>query len=351
DLEFNETMCRTIAKYFKYFKGVVEGNGKRLSVCSPKTTCLFSSIYHSVIRNLKIHNNTGSRGLLLAEDVTHSTFQNVELSGVITVEESSGGFARTIQNVIFENCKVDIETKSVSSKKRVEDEGSEHSHFGAYVGVDLGGSKFVNCTVSGKVVSEVRVGGFCARSKGTTYEDCTIIDLDLKGQREAGFFAGNTDRNVNFRNCKILSSRISAGAYVGFIAGRSEGGLEIESLCLDDSFIAPDITSSFVGGIAGTAKNIKLTNSIMSGGIIGHFVVAGICPDVEVSEVHGNTFDMTVTAIGYPPMMNHAYQLVREEYLTASGKDIFFNQSNNKINIEVTELEMEGLVNPFKESI
>lgn len=351
DLEFNDRMCRLITKTFKYFKGIVEGNGHSINVLSNKVTSLFSSIYYSVIKNLKINNIAGSRGLLLADDISHSTFQNVHLTGMLSIEQSMGGFTRTTQNVTFEDCTVNLETKTVAADSTLEQKDTDPTHFGAFIGVDLGGTKFVNCRVSGDITSEVRVGGFCAHAKGTIFENCSLVDLTLLGKREVGFFAGRVTNKIEVINCDIIDSSLSSSIYAGFVAGRSVGDIHVDSLITEDAFINPAVASSFVGGIAGTSKKIDLRNSQLSGGISGSFILAGVCPDVEESEVHNNVFNMSLTASGYKPMMTHAYKLVRNEFLTSREKDVIFNESCNKVNINIIDLSSDGYVNPFKESI
>lgn len=351
DLEFNENMCKRIASSFKYFKGVLEGNNKTITVSSIKAVSLFSSIYYSVIRNLRIHNVTGSRGLLLADDITSSSVTNVHLTGNLYAEESIGGFARTTQGTVFENCVVDLKIKSTSNDSSLEQVSTDPIHFGGYVGVDLGNTKFINCVVSGKIVSEVCVGGFCASSRKSQFENCSAINLEIIGKREVGLYVGKGSQHLKFNECEINNCSISAITYIGFLVGKTTGSLEIDNLVSVNSFINPITASSFVGGITGSADKIKLVNSLMSGGVSASFILAGVCPDVREAEVLNSTFTLAVTANGYKPMMTHVYPLVREDFLTSSGKEISFIEEGNQKDIHVVELEMEGFVNPFKESI
>lgn len=351
DLEFNERMCERIASSFKYFKGVFEGNGHTINVSSTKATSLFSSIYYSVIRNIRIHNVIGSRGLLLADDLTDSTVTNVQLTGNLYVEESIGGFARTTQGTVFEDCAVDLIIRSTSNDTALEQVSTDPIHFGGYVGVDLGNTTFVNCTVSGKIVSEVSVGGFCAASRKSKFLGCKAINLEIVGRREVGLYVGRGSQFLTFENCKIENCNMSAVTYLGFLIGRTSGALIIDKLESTNSFINPVTASSYVGGITGSADKIELTNSLISGGVSASFILAGVCPDVRDTEVTDSMFTMSLTASGYKPMMTHIYPLVRTDYLTSSNREIVFKESGNKTDIQVVELEMEGFVNPFKESI
>lgn len=344
-------MCKRIASTFKYFRGIIDGNGKTLTVSSDKSTPLFSSIYYSIVRNLKIHNVSGSRGLLIADDATFTVFQNVSLTGSITVDESTGGFLRTGHHVTFENCSIDINTSCNGADTSVEQVSTDPVHFGGFVGVDLGSSKFTNCIVSGKIVSEVGVGGFCASSRNSTFTNCTAVGLKVIAKREAALFVGKGVKAVTFEDCEVQNSSVVASTYLGFMVGRSWDDVIVDNLELAESYINPNVVSSFVGGIAGTAKRIFLKNSELSGAISASFILAGVCPDVEHAEVTNNKLDFTIAASGYQPMMTHVYKLVRTDFLTSSEKEISFMEEGNEININIVELGIEGFVNPFKESI
>lgn len=350
-LEFNEVMCRKISTYFKYFKGVLDGHGNTITVSSEKTVSLFSSIYFSVIRNLVIHNVAGSRGLLLADDLSSSTVQNVRLIGSITAEESMGGFARTAQGVSFEDCMINITVKGVNNGSTVEQVGTDPIHFGGYVGVSLGNTKFTNCTASGKITSEVSVGGFCAMARDTKFNTSKVDKLRVYGKREVGLYVGKSSKELDFLDCLVKDSELSATIYAGLITGFSSGKIFATRLNVLNSFINPSSVASYVGGIAGTAEEIRLGDSVISGGVSGSFILAGVCPDVAIAEVFNNSFDLRITASGYMPMMTHAYPLVRSEFLTTAGAEISFTEHNNNTNIKVTELEREGFVNPFEEAI
>lgn len=351
DLEFNERMCERIASLFKYFKGVLEGNGHTINVSSNKSASLFSSIYYSVVRNITIHNVTGSRGLLLADDISNSTITNVKLTGNLHVEESIGGFTRTVQGSVFENCSVDIKVKSTSNDTAMEQVSTDPIHFGGYAGVDLGGTSFINCTVSGKIVSEVSVGGFCGASRKSRFQGCTVVNLEVVGRREVGLFVGRGSQHLTFDDCEINNCNMSGVTYIGFLVGKTTGKLIIDNLGSVNSFINPITASSYVGGITGSADIIKLTNSLLSGGISASFILAGVCPDVRDSEIVDSMFTLSLTASGYKPMMTHVYELVRTEFLTSDEREVTFKESGNKTDIQVIELESEGFVNPFKESI
>lgn len=351
NLELNEHMCELIGSSLKYFRGVFDGGNNTITVSSAKTVSLFSSIYHSVIRNVKLHNVKGSKGLLLADDATNTIFENIQLTGTTSVNESLGGLVRITQNVLFQNCNVDFITNSRSKDINLDGVSADPLYFGAYVGVDLGGSKFENCKVTGKISGEVCVGGFCATSRDAQFIGCKVENLKVEGNREVGLFIGKGSNKTKFTQCTIGGSTITANIYVGYLIGKTEGDIELDSVIVHDSFINTAVAASYVGGVTGTARKIHMQSCYFSGSITANFIVAGVCADVDYLMMKESVLNLTITATGYHPMMTHVYPVARKEYLTSRGKDIECDLVDNEVDVKVIELDMEGLVNPFRESI
>jgi len=356
DLDFSEKMCKRISSGFKYFRGLFDGRGHKISATSEKATSLFSSLYFSKVRNLTLHNVRGSRGFIMADDILSSELENIDVTGAIYVSESLGALFRTAQDVKFTKCSVNIITRAVTIAKPAEGSDAEKEdnlppHFGGFVGVDLGNLVFDDCSVSGDLLSEVAVGGFCAVSRNTLFNQCNVDELTVSGTREVGLFVGRGSKEIDFKGCVINNSKVYSKHWAGYLVGKSDGSINVDNVVIDDCLINPKGTLTFVGGIAGSAKSITVTNSNISGAITGNIIIAGVCPDVETAEVHNNKFDLSITAVGYSPMMTHAYPLVRQDFLTSEGAEITFKESNNKSRIKVMELELEGMINPFEESL
>lgn len=356
DLEFSEKMCRRIGGAFKYFKGVFDGNNHTISAICEKTTSLFSSIYFSKVRNLNIHNMKGSRSFILADDALGCEFENVNLTGSMYVSESIGAFVRTAQQVTFRNCDVELETSTFFNTKPTEDNTAEKEddtppYFGGFVGVDLGETKFIDCSISGKISSEVAVGGFCAIARNSVFTDCNVLGLTVTGNREVGLFVGRGSQDLRFDRCIVTDSTAVGNYWVSYLVGKSTGKIYVNKLLAENCFINPKSTLSYAGGIAGSADGIYMYNSTLQGSINAHIILAGISPDVADCELGNNNIELSITAIGYQPMMTHAYKLVREDFLTTDGKEIKFAQGGNNAKVTLVELELEGTFNPFEESL
>ena len=355
DLRLSDRMCKHIRGAFKYFRGVFDGKGHTISAMPEKSTSLFSSIYFSKIKDLTIHNIDGSRGFILADDSTQSEINNVSLTGTIYLSESLGGMFRTGESLYFKNCHVNIVTKTLTSKlideSLTESEDKEPPHFGGFMGVNLGGVIFHDCSLSGELSSEVAVGGFCAIARDTLFRECNIEELTVSGKREVGLFVGRGSRSLEFKRCIVYTSKLSANHWVGYLVGKTYGSIEVSKLLVEDCFIKPKGTLTHAGGIAGSADKISLTDSCLEGSITANIILAGVCPDVSNISVINNKFNLSLTAVGYPPMMTHGYKLFRSDFLTGSGKEITVVEDGNTVDINLVELSGGGIINPFEESL
>lgn len=355
DLDFSEKMCKRIRGAFKYFRGTFDGNGHTITALPDKATSLFSSVYYSKIKDLTIHNSSGSRGFILADDSTQSELDNVFLTGTISLSESLGGMFRTGESLYFRSCHVNVTTKTLTSKlvdeSLTEAEDKAPPHFGGFIGVNLGGVIFHDCSVSGEMISEVAVGGFCAIARDTLFRECNIEELTVSGKREVGLFVGRGARSLEFKRCIVYTSKLSANHWVGYLVGKTDGSIVASKLLVEDCFIKPKSTLTHAGGIAGSADEISLTDSCLDGSITANIIVAGVCPDVANVSFAKNKFNLSVTAVGYPPMMTHCYKLVRKDFLTSSGKEITVKEEENTVDINLVELSGGGIINPFEESL
>lgn len=351
DLEINEVIADRLSRSLAYFSGTFEGNNHKLNVSTNKPVSIFSSVYYAKISNLIIHNVKGSKGLMIAHDSLGVELNNVKVTGNLKLQDSMGALFKTAMNNKYNHCSVSLNTRSLGKLKIITDDESHYMLFGGYVGTDLGGSVYNHCKISGDINSEVMVGGFAGISKGSKFINCSVAELKIRGLREVGLLVGRVDKEIIIESTSIEDSSVTANIYSGFMAGRSEGKIECVDTHVDNSTISSDTASSFVGGIAGTSGEIKLVDCHINGNVYGNFVLAGVCPDACTTHIEDCTFDILVTAAGYKAMMTHAYPLVREEYLTTRGNEPSLTVINSDVNIKVTELEMSGLINPFKEAI
>lgn len=348
DLYIKPGFAARIGELFVYFKGLFLGNNHTIYVFSEESISLFSSTYYATIKDLTIHSENNSYSMLIADDINHSIINNVKLEGSVTARESSGGFAKTSQNSVFKNCIVDINIKS--RRASLERENTDPIHFGGYIGVALDGTQFENCVASGSMKGEVCVGGFCAIGKGVEFLDCSLENLSISAKREVGGFVGRTNKPVSLISIDVENVKITGSFYIGFIIGLSKDRVVVHGLTLTNSNILPDSTSSYVGGIVGSTRSLDVFNTVLQGGIIANFIIAGACPDSQITNIEASHFDLDITALGYPPMVTHAYKIVRDKYLTSSNFNIS-NKLKDTTSDGVLKIVSDGNINPFKEDI
>lgn len=348
DLYFKPKFCERIGDMFVYFKGVFLGNGHTITVESERTVPLFSSMYFATIKDLTIFNTERSKSLLLADDTNHSIISGVNLYGSIGVSSNTGGFTKTAQGTTFSSCLVQVDVLSVKSDQK--DETGDPLHFGGYVGVSISGNKFNRCVISGKIAGEVAVGGFCAIATDTEFLDCKASDLRILGNREVGSYIGRVKDKVSMLSCEVEEVSVIGKTYLGFIAGKSFGKINVHTLTVSSSVIKPDNVSSYVGGIVGTSDSLEVLNTMIEGRIIANFIVAGLCPDSNRSWVEDTSVLLEITAIGYKPMMVHAYPIVRDKDLSTGKFPIVNTINRTQFDGKLTVIE-EGTLNPFEEDM
>lgn len=348
-LEFTEAMCEKLSGMFRYFRGLFNGNDNTITICSTKPIVLFSSLYNSTIKDLKIHNVIGSRGLLLADDINDSILSNIRLTGIITIEESIGGLARTITGSEVVDCIVQIKTKCETSKG----EGIHKTpvSFGGIVCNAFVGTKFKDCEVSGTFNAEVGIGGLCATATGIEVINCNLTNLNISGSRELGLVMGRASKYNIVDNCVLVTAKIVGSTYLGSVCGLSTGELKVINLFTDEIIISTNNTSFFVGGIVGKADKLTFTDSKFTANITANFVVAGICPDASEVTLRNLKIVGSLVCLGYYPMMHHVYELVKEQHLTSDNKQIVVVRDNVDSSLVIKEEANEGTLNPFKDGI
>lgn len=351
DLIFNEKMCREVGKRFKYFKGVFDGAGKSITLSSSKQIALFTSIYFSVIKNLTIKNTKGSKGMLLAYDINDTIIENVNLEGFVAIQKSTGGMTNTSRNVTYQECSINLEVGYRSSKSNIIEDSHVPVHYGSFAAIELGGSKYLDCSVSGRIDSDVSVGGFIAIARDAIFKGCNITELEVMGNREVSYFVGTGSGHLDFQDCVVTNSSAGASYYLGNFVGKTTGTVYVENVTVVSSNLIPVNILSFVGGIAGSALSIKVVGSFFEGTITAHFVIAGITPDATIVEVLNSEFSLEVVAIGYSPMMTHVYEMSRTDYLTSTKQTPILREKGNRKKIRIQELGMGGTLNPFEESV
>lgn len=348
-LEFTEAMCEKLSSMFRYFRGHFNGNGNTITICSDKPIVLFSSLYNSEIKDLKIHNVVGSRGLLLADDVNDTLISNIELTGNVTIEDSIGGLCRTITGGEFYDCKINLTTRCESTK-------GEHASktpvaFGGLVCNAFKGTKFIDCEVSGNLHAEVAVGGLCATAVNTTVENCNFTNLTIEGNRELGLVIGRADKSNIVDNCILMDSKIIGATYLGSVCGLSKGTLSVNDLFAENVILIPASTSFFVGGVVGKADKLTVAESQLTVSVTANFIVAGICPDAREVRLKNTRVAGTLVCLGYYPMMHHVYELVKEDLLTSENAEISVVIEGVESAIVIKETANEGTLNPFKDGI
>lgn len=348
-LEFTEAMCEKLSSMFRYFRGHFNGNGNTITICSDKPIVLFSSLYNSEIRDLKIHNVIGSRGLLLADDVNDTTIINVELTGTITVVGSIGGLCRTMTGGEMIDCKVNIKTKCETAVG--EDADETPVAFGGLVCNAFRGAKFKDCEISGNLQAEVAVGGLCATAIGVEITGCNFTDLIIEGNRELGLVIGRADKSNTVDNCILMDSKIIGSTYLGSVCGLSRGDFTVSELFAENVILIPASTSFFVGGIVGKSDKLTVIESQLTANITANFIVAGICPDAREVTLKNIRVVGTLACLGYYPMMHHVYELVKEDQLTSENAEISVVMENVESSLVIKETANEGTLNPFKDGI
>jgi hypothetical protein len=348
-IEFSEAMCVKLSSMLRYFRGNFNGNGNTITVCSNKPIVLFSSLYNSEIRDLKIHNVIGSRGLLLADDVNDTNIINVELTGNITIEDSIGGLCRTMSGGEMFDCRVNIKTKCETT--RGENASETPVAFGGLVCNAFRGAKFRDCEISGNLHAEVAVGGLCATAVNVEVENCNFTNLTIEGNRELGLVIGRADKSNIVDNCILMDSKVIGSTYLGSVCGLSKDHLLVNDLFAESVILTPASTSFFVGGIVGKADKLTVVKSQLTANITANFIVAGICPDAREVTLKNTKVVGTLVCLGYYPMMHHVYELVKEDLLTSESAEISVIIENVESALVIKETANEGTLNPFKDGI
>lgn len=174
------------------------------------------------------------------------------------------------------------------------DDSSVHYAAGILIGeiTILGGSgvsygTIKNCTVSGKVFSNMYAGGLVGSSNYTKFEDCTA-DVKVSGHCVSGGFAGYVF-NSDFTRCeahgKVNSSGWSTGGFAGIMFDNCSA-----SYCAAFGNVTADDWN--IGGFVGYAEStIKIDHSIATGNVTSS--LTGWLP--KAGGFAGTDYDGTLT--------------------------------------------------------
>ncbi len=135
---------------------------------------------------------------------------------------------------------------------------------GGFVGRMRDNSTFTNCSVSGRIRGESRVGGIVGYHFQGTVEDCwTEGEIEMIGAKSvSGGIAGYSSSLIQN---SYSTMNISGGDWVGGLVGRADTGSVIE-----ESFATGDVTGTgvLIGGLVGAQSGL-IVRSYATGSATG----------------------------------------------------------------------------------
>ncbi|MBP3737533.1 MAG: leucine-rich repeat protein [Muribaculaceae bacterium] len=254
----------------------LDGNGKTITGLwlnsSYDNAGLIASMENATVKNLTVRvadnksvKTTGDYAGILVGKCTGSTFENVQVSGVVDGSIYMGGIVGYAPQSQFTHCKSADVTVTSSSV-----------YCGGIAGYGAN-SSFTDCAVSNASItaSQNNVGGITGYGLNATFAACTITDTELDGMSYLGGITGRT--NTALSGMRVKSTTIRAtGDYVGGLVGDMTSSVA-------DCWVDVTLTGKdYVGGIAGkststisrsycqgSVNTTDLTNC-RAGGIVGY---------------------------------------------------------------------------------
>ena len=245
------------APYAQAFTGILDGNGKTVTVSQP----MFAD-FGGTVKNLVIE---GSITALSAE---------TEIA-LFTAEGARGAVAATVKsgtNVVFENIK---NNATVSAIGDIPDSDDCAGGIVGLINCEGAAVSFINCENNAAITGLNQIGGIAGYAKlaaSISFENCVnngVISETGSNTYCAGILC-RSDVEVNtFKGCinnaKISSGKDQAG---GMLAYASKGSFTFDS-CINNGVIAPS-----VGKAAGIVANINCNDA---SGAKGYYVTITNC--------------------------------------------------------------------------
>lgn len=275
------------------FKGVLDGNGKRIS-------------------GLIIKSSDNCVGLF--GNVKNATINNLNLKGVIQGHNYVGGFCGYATNLSSNNCEFEgdiIGNSYIGGLAGKLSATSDSRH--TYTIKDFN-------YLSGSVNTEGDyIGGVCGyvehSGTGRLMFDSCCVQADIYGKDNVGGICGKSSYVQNFQYSSYIG-KITANSFVGGCVGY------LDDSKIDDSYVQSDIIASgdYVGGLCGSAQGY--THSY----IINSYSEANISGCEKVGGLVGYQRNCSVSksySMGFVSGVENVGGIVGEAYDNASVKSSF----------------------------
>ena len=268
------------------FSGILDGNGKTITIGGTRSQGLFKEITSNNSRN-----RSGE---------TTGTVKNlhVQVTGNINADTNAGAVVGDNEGTI-ENCTVTVNNNCSIS--------SDYGSTGAVAGSNYGTIANCNLTICGSInntTSAGNAGGVTGYNSGTV-SDCTVTNGTVTAESESESAGGVVGRNSSsgiVENCTVINvtvkaTRIESNAFAGGVVGCNIG--KVQGTC--------------------TATNVNVTATTndtdyraRAGGVVGHNsgTVDNTCTwssGTITATANGNTATVTSATPGGTDTKGNAY--------------------------------------------
>lgn len=243
--------------FFEKFRGVVKGNEYTIrGLSEPFSTKVGKD---GVIKNLEFKDCV----------ITETVQDKIKIGIICGVNNGN------IQNIRITDCSINTPSFRI---------------IGTVAGSNY--NKIQNVTViDSEVVGFMRTGGITGKSKGTI-TDCTVRDVVIKSEFEAGGIVGLC-KQASVLSCSVINTEIQASEKLGGITGMISNG-EISSGTVVESNLDG---TTLLGGITGILAQSELNSCIVRGSQLnGIKNIGGVFSVIETSGIVRESFcDCTIT--------------------------------------------------------
>ena len=257
------------------FSGILDGNGKTITIGGTRTQGLFEEITSGNSKN-RSGETTGTVKNL-----------NIKVTGSINADTNAGAVAGTNDGAI-ENCTVTVNMNCSIS--------SNYGSTGAVAGSNYGTIANCNVTICGSInntTSAGNAGGVAGYNRGTV-SDCTVTNGTVTGESQyvyaggvVGMNSSGTVSNCTAANVTITTTADGGNAFAGGVAGYNSGKVQGTCTATDVTVTATTNDTDYracAGGVVGF-NNGDTVEGTWSGGTI-------------TATANGNTATVTSATLG-----------------------------------------------------